>query len=99
MRNKSQGAGHQSVQEPKLEAPPLSAPTPVDKISAARAAVQYFLATELGAREVRITKIAPVDNGLQGWFAEAEILLPNLEIKTLGLDLAHEILEQAYYSG
>ena len=32
---------------------------PIGRLSAARAAVQRFLSTELGAQEVRITKIVP----------------------------------------
>ena len=38
---------------------------PVGKVSAARGAVREFLSTELGAREIRITKIVPV----QPWIA------------------------------
>ncbi|WP_152428451.1 hypothetical protein [Methyloferula stellata] len=67
-------------------------------VSAARAAVQQFLATELGAREIRITKIAPQDHGLDGWAAEAEILVPNLEVKMLGLPLTQEVLECEHYA-
>jgi hypothetical protein len=98
MLPKSQKAGHADRQKPKIKAPPPPpTPAPVSKLSAARAAIRHFLATELGAREIRITKIAPAEHGAQGWSAEAEILVPNLEIKTLGLELTHEILEQAYY--
>lgn len=95
MLPKSQRTGHADDQKAKIETPPP--PAPIGKVSAARAAVQHFLATELGAREIRITKIAPAEHGAQGWSAEAEILVPNLEIKTLGLPLTQEILEQEYY--
>ena len=83
---------------PPLTPQPEAAPAPVGKISAARAAVQQFLSTELGAREIRITKIVPVDHGAQGWSAEAEILVPNLEVKMLGLPLTQEVLERERYS-
>jgi hypothetical protein len=97
MLPKSQKAGRADRQKSKIKAPPPP-PTPAQgKLSAARAAIRQFLATELGAREIRITKIAPAEHGGEGWSAEAEILVPNLEIKTLGLELTHEILEQAHY--
>ncbi|VTZ21123.1 conserved hypothetical protein [Methylocella tundrae] len=96
MLPKNQRAGHEDDQKSKVTAPPPP-PPPVGKVSAARAAVKQFLESELGARETRITKIAPVEHGALGWSAEAEILVPNLEIKTLGLPLTQEILEQEYY--
>ncbi|MBI1867369.1 MAG: hypothetical protein HYS06_03605 [Methylocystis sp.] len=71
---------------------------PVGKVAAARAAVRQFLAAELEAREIRITKIAPTDHGGTGWTAEAEILAPNLEIKMLGLPLTQEVLERERYT-
>ncbi len=67
------------------------------KLSAARDAVREFLASELNAREVRITKIAPVGRG-EGWRAEALILIPNLEVKMLGLPLTQEVLEQDHFA-
>ena len=84
---------------PAIDEMPITAVlAPVGKLSAARAAVTTFLRTELGAREVRITKIAPIDHGADGWFAEAETLMPNLDVKMLGLPLTQEILEREYYS-
>lgn len=86
---------------PPLPSPapmPMPAPAAFGKVSAARAAVQQFLATELGAREIRITKIAPLDHGAEGWSAEAEVLVPNLEMKMLGLPLTQEVLEREEYS-
>lgn len=76
---------------------PVLAPASGGRISAARAAVQQFLSSELGAREIRITKIAPLDHGSVGWSAEAEILMPNLELKMLGLPLTQEVLELERY--
>ena len=52
----------------------------------------------LGAREVRITKIAPLNHGSDGWEAEAEILVPNLEVKMLNLPLSQEVLEIEQYA-
>lgn len=90
--------GHAGNQKPEIGAPPPPPPPPpIGKVSAARSAVQHFLATELGAREIRITKIAPVDQGARGWSAEAEILMPNLEVKSLGLPLTQEVLEREHY--
>ena len=92
-------------QPPIVPAPPImltpdlqSAARPVSKISAARAAVREFFSSELGAREVRITKIAPLNHGSDGWEAEAEILVPNLEVKMLNLPLSQEVLEIEQYA-
>ncbi len=82
---------------PELESATATKPAPVGKISLARAAVQQFLSMELGAREIRITKIAPLDHGSEGLAAEAEILVPNLEVKMLGLPLTQEVLERERY--
>lgn len=98
-----------SEQSPPNAAPPPPAatasttkPAPAaplgSKLSGARAAVQQFLTTELGARELRITKIAPIRHGDGGWSAEAEILVPNLEVKMLGLPLTQEVLERETYT-
>ena len=71
---------------------------PVSKIAAAREAVREFFSTEMGARETRITKIAPLNHGSEGWEAEAEILVPNLEVKMLNLPLTQEVFEIEYYA-
>jgi len=104
MSPKSQQAEHHETAiaakaPPLLPMQPEPSPVlaPVGRISAARAAVQQFLSMELGAREVRITKIAPLDRGSEGWSAEAEILVPNLEVKMLGLPLTQEVLELEHY--
>ncbi len=99
-------AEHLEPQAPILPTPPpvmltpdpQSAARPVSKISAARAAVREFFSTELGAREVRITKIAPLNHGSDGWEAEAEILVPNLEVKMLNLPLTQEVFEIEQYA-
>jgi len=72
-------------------------PAPQSKLGAARAAVLRFLKTELKARESRVTKIGPSNHGGDGWLAEAEIFVPNLDIKTLGLPLTQEVLEREHY--
>lgn len=71
-------------------------PPPPGRISAAREAVRSFLVAECQAREVRITKISPVPGGEGGWDAQAEILVPDLTIKMLGLPLTQEVLEREY---
>jgi hypothetical protein len=105
MKSESEKAEHTAPRQKtpiiKSPPPPLKpepAAAPIGKLSAARAAVQQFLSTELGAREVRITKIVPIDHGSEGWSAEAEILVPNLEVKMLGLPLTQEVLEREHYS-
>jgi len=77
---------------------PVSASAPIGRLSAARAAALRFLSSELGAREVRITKLIPAGHGSEGWSAEAEVLVPNLEVKMLGLPLTQEILERECYA-
>jgi len=61
-------------------------------LAAASLAVRSFLGTDLEARETRITRIGPTPDG--GWDVEAEILVPDLNIKTLGLPLTQEVLER-----
>ena len=56
-------------------------------------AVRTFLVSEFQAREVRVTKIAALPGSEAGWEAEAEILVPDLAIMTLGLTLTQEVLE------
>lgn len=103
-KNEHAGQAKQHQRTAAVETAPPPPPTPspapaaIGKVSAARAAVQQFLATELGAREIRITKIAPLDHGTEGWSAEAEVLVPNLEMKMLGLPLTQEVLEREQYS-
>lgn len=75
--------------------PEEARPPHAGKLPAARAAVRDFLASELDAREIRITKISPEHSG---WYAEAEILVPNLQVKMLGLPLTQEVLEMERYS-
>jgi hypothetical protein len=77
-------------------AAPKGAGKPPERISAARAAARDFLASELDAREVRVTRISPTGEG-GGWSVEAEILVPNLDVKMLGLPLTQEVLEREHY--
>ncbi len=71
---------------------PLSATT--GKMHAAREAVQDFLVAEFQARDVRITKIGPSPDDPQGWYVEAEILVSDLGIMTLGLPLSQEVFKR-----
>jgi len=66
----------------------------ISKLRAAREAVQDFLVTEFQAREVRITKIGPSAGDPPGWYAEAEIMVPDFAIMSLGLPLSQEVLER-----
>jgi hypothetical protein len=91
---------HKKIRLPKMPCAmsgPEPVARPVSSISAARAAVREFLSTELGAREIRITKIIPLDDGTHGWEADAEILVPNLEVKMLNLPLTQEVFELEQY--
>ena len=104
MTQKSETVEHAAPQPktPIARAPPspgtAPASAPIGGLSAARAAALKFLSSELGAREVRITKLISTDHGSRGWAAEAEILVPNLEVKMLGLPLTQEILEREHYA-
>lgn len=75
----------------RLRRPPF-----ISKLSAVRQTVRAFLTRELHAREVRITKIAPAPEGEEGWRVEAQMLVPDLDIKTLGLPLSQEVLEKEH---
>jgi len=67
---------------------------PASKLHAAREAVQDFLVAEFQAREVRITKIGQSTQDPAGWYAEAEIMVPDFGIMSLGLPLSQEVLER-----
>ncbi len=71
-------------------------PPPNGELVAAREAVENFLYSQFQARALRIIKIAALPNGNVGWYAEAEMLVPDLAIKTLGLPLSQEILEREH---
>jgi hypothetical protein len=75
----------------------ISAKPPAGGILAlARKAVRDFLLDGFRAREIRITKIARSPGDAAAWHAEAEILVPNLSMKTLGLPLSQEVLEKQF---
>lgn len=90
------------MDEMKQDGPPQAAaadeadPPPLSKLAAARKAIQDFLIEQFQACAVRITKIAPHPDGAAGWYAEAEMLVPDLGIRTLGLPLSQEVLEKEY---
>jgi len=84
-----------TIKCPPFEEPPAAG---WGKLSAARSAALAFLFAELGTREGRITKITPGCQGAGGWTAEAEVLVPNLEVKMLGLPLNQEVLEVERYA-
>jgi hypothetical protein len=99
---KPPAAASEPQSAPIVRKPPAAASepqsAPIGRLSAARAAVLRFLCSELGAREVRIVKLIPAGHDTQGWLIEAEILVPNLEVKMLGLPLTQEILERERYA-
>jgi hypothetical protein len=82
---------------------PEAPPPPRSRRSAARLSavsdeVRNFLTQELQAQEVRLTRITPRPGGEAGWEAHAEILVPDLAIKTLGLPLTQQVLERRGYA-
>lgn len=81
-------------QAPARRQRPAAKSTTIGKLAAAREAVRNFLLDEFQTREARITKISPSAGDPPGWYAEAEILVPNLGIKSLGLPLSHKVLER-----
>jgi hypothetical protein len=84
---------------PSKHLPPLDTVThkPSRGLTAVSAAVRVFLTAEFQAREIRVTRIAALAGPDEGWEAEAEILVPDLAIKTLGLQLTQEVLECRRY--
>jgi hypothetical protein len=84
--------------KPTMEGPArMSAERPSGgSLAKARAAVRDFLLHEFQAREIRITKIAPSPDDTAGFHVEAEILVPALSVKTLGLPLSREVLEKQF---
>jgi hypothetical protein len=69
-------------------------PPNISKMHATREAVQDFLVAEFQAREVRITKIGPSPDDPPGWYVEAEILVSDLGVMTLGLPLSQEVFQR-----
>jgi hypothetical protein len=66
-------------------------------LAAVSDAVRSFLISELQAREVRVTRVSALAGDGGGWETEAEILVPDLAIMTLGLTLTQEVLERRTY--
>jgi hypothetical protein len=79
------------------ETKPAHPPAP-GRLSAVSEAVRQFLASQLQAREIRLTRIAALPGVEHGWEAEAEILVPDLAIQTLGLPLTQQVLERRGFS-
>jgi hypothetical protein len=82
---------------PQQHARPAKA-KPARGLAAVSDAVRFFLTEEFQAREIRVTRIAALPKPDGGWEAEAEILVPDLAIKTLGLALTQEVLERRRYA-
>ncbi|MGB8278019.1 MAG: hypothetical protein WCF20_08860 [Methylovirgula sp.] len=90
--------------EDKTKVPPLGRSTRMTPktlafgaIAAAHDVIRHFLIAEFGAREIRITKMVPVSPDLlRGWNVEAEMLVPDLAVRTLGLPLTQEVLEKQF---
>jgi hypothetical protein len=93
-------AGPVEIAMPPPKGPPIlrqrkaTKSAPHSMLGAVKAAVQVFLASEFDAREVQITKIGPSPVDPHGWYVEAEIMVPDLGMKALGLPLTQEVLER-----
>jgi hypothetical protein len=96
---KSEASRHRPAKAPPPHAtedkPVRAAPRGLTAVSDA---VRTFLIDEFHAQEIRVTRIAPLQGVDGGWEAEAEILVPDLAIKTLGLPLTQEVLESRRYA-
>jgi len=77
---------------------PAAKATQTRTLTQARIVLQQFLADALEARESRVIKIAPAEPETAGWTAEAEVLVPNLEVRKLGLPLQQEVLTRERYA-
>lgn len=89
--------GHAAHAGPQQHMRPSKA-KPARGLTGVSDAVRLFLTEEFQAREIRVTRIAGLPAPDGGWEAEAEILVPDLAIKTLGLDLTQEVLERRRYA-
>lgn len=65
-------------------------------IFAAGSAVKSFLAEEFDAREIRITRVEPPQAEHVNWEVEAQLLVPDLTVKALGIPVTQEVLKQGH---
>lgn len=68
------------------------------KIQAVRDVAREFLVRTILARDVRVVRVLPEEDSLGIWRVEAEVLVPNLAVKSLGLPLSNEVLERQHYA-
>lgn len=67
-----------------------SRPTLIDDV---RNAVCDFLKRQPDVKEARVTKLVQIDAEKGIWEAEAEVYVPNLTIRALGLPVQKEVLD------
>jgi|HubBroStandDraft_6_1064221.scaffolds.fasta_scaffold1660562_2 hypothetical protein len=84
---------HKSIKTPGARRPHGGVIRFDGRLGAVDRAARAFMEEAMGAREVMVTRIAPAGDGVQGWEVEADILVPDLAIKGLGLRLRQEVLE------
>lgn len=65
----------------------------IPPIEDARNAVIAFLKNTLDVKQVNVTKLVVLDSEKGTWEAEAEVYVPNLTIKALGLRTQREVLD------
>ena len=56
-----------------------------------------FLKKQIGANEVRVTKLAQIDAENGGWEAEAEVYIPNAAIAALRLPIQRIVMDCCNY--
>lgn len=66
------------------------------RISDVSHTVRDFLVTALLARDVRITRVSPRDADGR-WDVDADVLVPDRTVNSLGLPLSKELLERQVY--
>jgi hypothetical protein len=68
--------------------------TPIEDV---RDAISNFLKKMVDAKEVSVTKLVLLDSKKVTWEAEADVYVPNLTIRALGLPVQQEVLDCQTY--
>ena len=86
-----------NMSEPVLSPTGPGAERKLPPIEDVRDAVANFLKKMPDAKKVSVTKLVLMDSEKGTWEAEAQVYVPNLTIRTLGLPVRKEVLDcQAY---
>jgi hypothetical protein len=85
------------MSEPVLSTTGRGADATLPPIEDVRGAVATFLKKMRDAKKVSVTKVALMDSEKGTWEAEAQVYVPNLTIRTLGLPVRKEVLDCQTY--